>query len=154
MHNQTNNAQLLDSFQSMMQAHFDKLGQEHTSTKITISKLQQSQELTNQQLFNKLESTTKNLTQMIDNVATSKGSKTGKYVTRSTLAKSLMVQATKLTKTMTNTNTVMDTDDADKENHEIFFDEEVLFTPMESDSTLTTPANYHEAEAIVTEPHQ
>jgi hypothetical protein len=62
---------------------------------------QAAQEQQTQAFNNKLENATKNLTKMIDNVATGEGIKSSKYITRSAIAKSIMLNAIKITKALT-----------------------------------------------------
>jgi hypothetical protein len=77
---------------------------------------------------------------MIDNVANSKGIKPSKYITRSTIAKSILLNATKITKAFTEPDKLLS--DFNKEN-----DNETDFS-MEMENITAISENQHEAMAI------
>jgi hypothetical protein len=143
MNNQENNASLLEKMGALMQIHFEKVQDSNKETTTTLTTLSENQDMNIQQLNTKMEKTTKQLTEMIDNVALARGQRSGRYVTRSTIAKSLVLNATKITKSFMDkdgTTTMMDND------------EEVIFT-METDTNNNTNTenkeNQHEVTAIV-----
>jgi hypothetical protein len=143
MNNQQNNASLLEKMEALMQVHFERVQDSNKETTTTLTNLSENQDVNIQQLNTKLEKTTKQLTEMIDNVALTKGQRSGRYITRSTIAKSLVLNATKITKSFLDndeTATIMEDD------------EEVVFT-METDNNKITNTenkeNQHEVTAIV-----
>jgi hypothetical protein len=81
MNNAENNISLLDRMEAIMQMHFDKMQDANNKTTSTLTTLSVNQDTNIQQLNTKIEKTTKQLTEMIDNVATTKGQRSGRYVT-------------------------------------------------------------------------
>jgi hypothetical protein len=151
MHTMDNNAafkesnlSLLNNMKDFFNSRFDKMDESNNMSNIAIAKLQASQEIQYQIFTTKLENTTKNLTTMIDNVASSKGIKSGKYVTRSTIAKSILLNATKITKALTEPEKLLA--EYNKENEQT--------SSMETDPTNLNSENQHEAMAIVTTNNQ
>jgi hypothetical protein len=143
MNNMENNTSLLDRMDLLMQQHFEKMQDANNKTTKTLTTMSENQDNNIGQLNTKLEKTTKQLTEMIDNVALNKGQRSNKYITRSTIAKSLVLNATKITKSF-----------MDNEDNEAIMeaDEEVVFTMDTEHSSLTTTenkANQHEVTAIV-----
>jgi hypothetical protein len=143
MNNMENNTSLLDRMDLLMQQHFEKMQDANNKTTKTLTTMSENQDNNIGQLNTKLEKTTKQLTEMIDNVALNKGQRSNKYITRSTIAKSLVLNATKITKSF-----------MDNEDNEAIMeaDEEVVFTMDTEHSSLTTTENkenQHEVTAIV-----
>jgi hypothetical protein len=143
MNNIENNTSLLDRMEILMQQHFNKMQDSNDKTTLTLTTLSEHQDTNIQQLNNKLEKTTKQLTEMIDNVALTKEQRSNQYITRSTIAKSLVLNATKITKSFT---------DIDDQGTIMEDDEEVVFT-MDTENHCKTitenKENQHEVTAIV-----
>jgi hypothetical protein len=149
MHTMENNAafkesnmNLLADMKEFFTDRFDRIDTSANIANTTIANLQAAQEQQTQVFNSKLENTTKNLTEMIDNVATGKGIKSSKYITRSAIAKSIMLNATKITKALTDPD--KPNAEGNKEN-----EENVPCLMDTSDITPLNVANQHEAMAIV-----
>jgi hypothetical protein len=79
MNNMENNISLLDRMELLMQTHFEKMQESNKETTNTITTISENQDINIQQLNSKIEKTTKQLTEMIDNVALAKGQRSGRY---------------------------------------------------------------------------
>jgi hypothetical protein len=144
MNNIENNTSLLDRMELIMQTHFNKMRESNMVTTNTLTTLSENQDINIQQLNTKLKKSTKQLTEMIDNVALAKGQRSGRYITRSTIAKSVLLNATKITKSY------LEKEDIGSIMEE---DEEVIFT-MDSENlnnvvNTENKENHHEVTAIV-----
>jgi hypothetical protein len=115
--NNNNNKFLLESMKEMMDASFNKFSSQNNTTNLAINSMIDKQECINQQIFAKLNNTSKDVADIIETVeppTIKKLIKSGRYITRASVAKGIL-NATKIIANATDIKMITETVTCDSE---------------------------------------